>query len=87
MITTGRPLFTSTVCAMPTNQEWATTRQFRFVFIGVMKQSPYRLFAVDATSIPGFMDYGRKKYRFWLRKWREEQNNRNPSAPAWSMSA
>ncbi|QIP17425.1 hypothetical protein G8759_34685 [Spirosoma aureum] len=54
--------------------EWASTRQFRFVFIGVMKQRPHRLFAVDATSIPGFMDYGRKKYRFWLRKWREEQS-------------
>ncbi|TAE22196.1 MAG: hypothetical protein EAZ91_23980 [Cytophagales bacterium] len=52
--------------------EWATTRQFRFVFVGVMKQSPHRLFAVDATSIPGFLDYGRKKYRFWLRKWQEQ---------------
>lgn len=49
--------------------EWANTRRFRFVFVGVMKQSPHRLFAVDATSIPGFLDYGRKKYRFWLRKW------------------
>jgi len=53
--------------------DWADTRQFRFVFVGVMKQRPHRLFAVDATSIPGFIDYGRKKYRFWLRKWREEQ--------------
>lgn len=53
--------------------EWATTRQLRFVFIGVMKQRPHRLFAVDATSIPNFIEYGRKKYRFWLRKWREEQ--------------
>lgn len=55
--------------------EWATTRQFRFVFIGVMKQKPHRLFALDATSIPGFIDYGRKKYRFWLRKWNEEQES------------
>lgn len=69
------------------NQEWATTRQFRFVFIGVMKQRPYRLFAVDATSIPGFMDYGRKKYRFWLRKWREEREQPELQASAWSMSA
>ncbi len=68
-------------------QEWATTKQFRFVFIGVMKQRPYRLFAVDATSIPGFMDYGRKKYRFWLRKWREEQEPQTQLIPAWSMSA
>ena len=52
--------------------EWADTQQFRFVFVGVMEQRPNRLFAVDATSIPGFVDYGRKKYRFWLRKWREE---------------
>ncbi len=52
--------------------EWADTQQFRFVFVGVMKQRPNRLFAVDATSIPGFVDYGRKKYRFWLRKWRDE---------------
>ena len=51
--------------------EWDATRRFRFVFIGVMKQKPHRLFAVDATSLPGFLDYGRKKYRFWLKKWRE----------------
>lgn len=51
--------------------EWATTKRFRFVFIGVMKQKPHRLFAVDATSLPGFVDYGRKKYRFWLKKWQE----------------
>lgn len=69
------------------NNEWATTRQFRFVFIGVMKQRPHRLFAVDATSIPGFIEYGRKKYRFWLRKWREEQQTDTVSVPAWSMSA
>ncbi|MBO0951839.1 PD-(D/E)XK nuclease-like domain-containing protein [Fibrella sp. HMF5405] len=51
--------------------EWATTRRFRFVFVGVMKDKPHRLFAVDATSLPGFVDYGRKKYRFWLKKWQE----------------
>lgn len=68
--------------------EWGSTHQFRFVFIGVMKQSPHRLFAVDATSIPGFMEYGQKKYRFWLRKWREEHETKLvTTAPAWSMSA
>ncbi|GAB3890761.1 hypothetical protein GCM10028825_27910 [Spirosoma agri] len=67
--------------------EWESTRQFRFVFIGVMKQRPHRLFAVDATSIPGFIDYGRKKYRFWLRKWQEEQERTVISSPAWSMTA
>jgi hypothetical protein len=67
--------------------EWSMTKQFRFVFIGVMKQRPHRLFAVDATSIPGFIDYGRKKYRFWLRKWREEQAVEQVPAPLWSMSA
>lgn len=68
--------------------EWTATRQFRFVFIGVMKQRPHRLFAVDATSIPNFVDYGRKKYRFWLRKWREEQEGVAVTAPAtWPMSA
>ncbi|MFD2932842.1 PD-(D/E)XK nuclease-like domain-containing protein [Spirosoma flavum] len=67
--------------------EWSATKQFRFVFIGIMKQSPYRLFAVDATSIPGFMEYGRKKYRFWLRKWHDEQATETLSVPAWSMSA
>jgi len=51
--------------------EWADTRRFRFVLIGIRKQSPHRLFAIEATAIPGFVDYGRKKYRFWLRKWRE----------------
>ncbi|MEZ0542885.1 PD-(D/E)XK nuclease-like domain-containing protein [Fibrella arboris] len=51
--------------------EWATTKQFRFVFVGVMKEKPHRLFAVEATSLPGFVEYGRKKYRFWLKKWQE----------------
>ena len=69
------------------SREWAATRQFRFVFIGVMKQRPHRLFAVDATSIPNFIEYGRKKYRFWLRKWREEQEADKRLAPVWSMSA
>ncbi|ADB40173.1 PD-(D/E)XK nuclease-like domain-containing protein [Spirosoma linguale] len=69
------------------SREWHTTKQFRFVFVGIMKQSPHRLFAVDATSIPGFIDYGRKKYRFWLRKWRDEQVTEQPMASAWSMSA
>ena len=52
--------------------EWADTQRFRFVFVGVQPEEPNRLFAIDATSIPGFVDYGRKKYRFWLRKWRDE---------------
>ncbi|QMW03472.1 PD-(D/E)XK nuclease-like domain-containing protein [Spirosoma foliorum] len=69
------------------NGEWDTTRQFRFVFIGIMKQRPHKLFAVDATSIPGFLDYGRKKYRFWLRKWQEEQTRPDLVPSAWSMSA
>ncbi|WP_266363363.1 PD-(D/E)XK nuclease-like domain-containing protein [Tellurirhabdus rosea] len=55
------------------SREWQDTRTFRFVLIGVQKQKPNRLFAVDATSIPDFVDYGRKKYRFWLRKWKEQQ--------------
>jgi len=67
--------------------EWANTRQFRFVFIGIMKQRPHRLFAVDATSIPGFVDYGRKKYRFWLRKWREEHEAPVKALSGWSLSA
>ncbi|GAB4011441.1 hypothetical protein GCM10028808_25010 [Spirosoma migulaei] len=67
--------------------EWDATRQFRFVFVGVMKQRPHRLFAVDASSIPGFLDYGRKKYRFWLRKWQEERAQPELVASAWSMSA
>ncbi len=54
--------------------EWATTRKFRFVFVGITKQRPHRLFAVEATAIPNFVEYGRKKYRFWLRKWNEEQH-------------
>lgn len=51
--------------------EWDATRRFRFVLVGVTKQAPHRLFAVDATALPGFVDYGRKKYRFWLKKWQE----------------
>lgn len=67
--------------------DWDRTRQFRFVFVGVMKQRPHRLFAVDATSIPGFLDYGRKKYRFWLRKWREEHEADPITSPAWGITA
>ncbi len=68
--------------------EWTTTRQFRFVLIGVMKQSPHRLFVVDATSIPGFIDYGRKKYRFWLRKWQAETSSDVVGRQqAWPVSA
>ncbi|MBC8154694.1 MAG: PD-(D/E)XK nuclease-like domain-containing protein [Bacteroidetes bacterium] len=68
--------------------EWASTRQFRFVLIGVMKQSPNRLFVVDATSIPGFIDYGRKKYRFWLRKWQAEQEQSRHQGPtSWPVIA
>ena len=52
-------------------REWATTQRFQFVFIGVANEQPGRLFAVDATSLPNFVEYGRKKYRFWLKKWRE----------------
>ena len=68
--------------------EWATTRQFQFVLIGVMPQSPNRLFVVDATSIPGFIDYGRKKYRFWLRKWQAEQEQSAQNSPTpWPIMA
>ncbi len=68
--------------------EWADTQQFNVVFIGMMKQQPHRLFAIDTTSIPGFIEYGRKKYRFWLRKWREEQEgHRLVQTPAWQRSA
>ncbi|MFD1144936.1 PD-(D/E)XK nuclease-like domain-containing protein [Larkinella insperata] len=55
------------------SREWDQTRQIRFILIGVQKQKPHRLFAIDATSIPDFVEYGRKKYRFWLRKWNEQQ--------------
>lgn len=55
------------------SREWTQTRQIRFVLIGVQKQRPNRLFAIEATSIPDFVEYGRKKYRFWLRKWSEQQ--------------
>ncbi len=68
--------------------EWTDTKRFNVVFIGMMKQQPHRLFAIDTTSIPGFIDYGRKKYRFWLRKWREEQEgHRLVPTPAWQLSA
>lgn len=68
--------------------EWADTQQIRFVFVGMMKEQPHRLFAIEATSIPGFVEYGRKKYRFWLRKWRDEQEvHRLVQQPAWQLSA
>ncbi len=51
--------------------EWRMTKRFQFVFIGVSQHTPQRLFAVEATSLPGFVEYGRKKYRFWLRKWQK----------------
>jgi hypothetical protein len=65
---------------------WADTRQFRLVLVGVSQQTPHRLFVVEATALPEFMEYGRKKYRFWLRKWRDANQGADPR-PAVLMTA
>ncbi len=42
-----------------------------FIFVGTQKVKPFRLFHLEATARPGFVEYGRKKYQALLRKWKE----------------
>ncbi len=44
----------------------------RFIFVGVQKVKPFGLFHFEATASPGFVEYGRHKYKFLLRKWKEK---------------
>ncbi len=45
----------------------------RFIFVGIQKVKPFNLFHFEATAHPGFVEYGRRKYKFLLRKWKENQ--------------
>jgi len=65
------------------SKEWDATSHFNFIFIGV-SQDRRQLFAVDATALPNFIEYGRKKYRFWLRKWQEQQT---ANTEYWALQA
>ena len=38
-----------------------------FIFVGVQKIKPYDLFFFEATQAPGFLEYGRKKYKALLK--------------------
>lgn len=40
-----------------------------FVFIGIQKIKPYDLFFFEASKAPGFLQYGRKKYKVLLKKY------------------
>jgi hypothetical protein len=40
-----------------------------FIFVGVQKIMPYELFFFEATKAPGFLEYGRKKYKALLKKY------------------
>jgi hypothetical protein len=43
----------------------------RFIFVGIQKVKPHALFYFEATAANGFVEYGRKKYKALLRKWKE----------------
>ncbi|MCY7349511.1 MAG: PD-(D/E)XK nuclease-like domain-containing protein [Cytophagaceae bacterium] len=43
----------------------------KFLFVGIQKAQPYGLYLFDATAEPGFVEYGRKKYKTLLKKWQE----------------
>jgi hypothetical protein len=43
----------------------------RFIFVGIQKIKPFALFHFEATALPGFVEYGRKKYKALLRKWKQ----------------
>lgn len=43
----------------------------KFLFVGIQKVEPYNLYFFDATAEPGFVEYGRKKYKKLLKKWQE----------------
>ncbi len=43
----------------------------RFIFVGIQKIKPHALFYFEATAANGFVEYGRKKYKALLRKWKE----------------
>jgi hypothetical protein len=43
----------------------------RFIFVGIQKKSPHKLFIFDATAEPNFIQQGRNKYQALLGKWQE----------------
>ncbi|MBC7892036.1 MAG: PD-(D/E)XK nuclease-like domain-containing protein [Sphingobacteriaceae bacterium] len=43
----------------------------KFLFVGIQKVEPYGLYLFDATAEPGFVEFGRKKYKTLLKKWKE----------------
>lgn len=45
----------------------------RFLFVAVQKRSPFKVFTLDTALVPGFVDYGRKKYKALLRSWKKLQ--------------
>ena len=49
----------------------AGRKSARFLFVGIQKVEPYGLYLFDATAEPGFVEYGRKKYKTLLKKWQE----------------
>jgi len=44
-----------------------------FLFIAVQKRSPHNIYFLDTANMPGFIDYGRKKYTYLLQKWKTLQ--------------
>ena len=49
----------------------ASSKPAKFLFIGIQKVEPYNLYFFDTTVEPGFVEYGRKKYKTLLKKWQE----------------
>lgn len=42
-----------------------------FIFVGVQKVEPFQIYWFDTRTEPGFIDYGRRKYKRLLHTWKE----------------
>ena len=51
----------------------------RFLIIGVQKRNPHQIWVFDATTAPGFIEQGRRKYTALLRRYAQQQQR--PPAP------
>jgi PDDEXK-like domain of unknown function (DUF3799) len=42
-----------------------------FIFVGIQKVEPYDLFFFETRHDSSFIEQGRRKYRYWLDKWKD----------------
>lgn len=44
-----------------------------FHFIAIQKRAPHKIFHIDTAQLQNFIPYGRKKYQFLLKKWKQQK--------------